>query len=175
MKLLQLAGFCLAASLSAGAWAQNATLTRNSDLKDKPFIDAATIAQLPRGTAVQLVESKGGWSQVKAEGQPQGWVRLLNVRPDTQAATAGGVLQGLNTLGNVVRTGSSGTTATTGAKGISQDELQNAVPDAKAVASLAKYVATTQNAERHAARNRLKRQTVPYLNSKDEAYLGADQ
>lgn len=157
----------LAAGLSAAAWAENATLTRNSDLKAKPFTDAATVTSLTAQSKVTILTNDGGWSQVRTSSGQTGWVRLLNVRPDRQGDSGAGIGKSLSTLGNVARTGSTGNTATTGAKGISKDDLEQAAPNPQEVKRMDQYQATAKDAERYASANRLKAQDVSYLDASD--------
>lgn len=155
---------CLASSLS---YAQNATLTRDAELKSQPFTDAATITSLRKKAAVSIVGSKGGWTQV-SDGQGQtGWVRLLDVRPDSQGGSATGFLNSLASIGNVARTGTTGATATTGTKGISIDELKRAVPNPKERKRMDQYLANNKSANAHARANKLQAQHVEWLKPAD--------
>lgn len=166
MKISRLT-LLLATGLSSVVWAQNATLIRASDLKAKPFIDAASIAQLPEQTRLTVVANEGGWSQVRTSSGATGWVRLLHVRLDKQGDAGAGIVKSLGTLGNVARTGSTGQTATTGAKGISKDDLAQAAPNFQEVKRLEQYRASTKEAERYAKDNRLKAQEMSYLDASD--------
>lgn len=165
MRTLPFTSALLLAALSLPALAAPGTLTRASELKAKPFIDAATVAQLPEQSKVDILANEGGWSQVKSSQGQTGWVRLLNVRPDS--AGGGNALSSLNTLGNVARTGSTGATATTGAKGISKDDLAQAAPNPQEVQRLARYASTPQDAEKHAQAQRLQKRKVAYLDPSD--------
>lgn len=167
MKISRLIPLLVATGLSTAAWAENATLTRASDLKAKPFTDAATITSLPEQSRVTVVGSDGGWTQVRTSNGQSGWVRLLNVRPDKQGDSGAGIAKSLGTLGNVARTGSTGNTATTGAKGISKDDLAQAAPNFQEVKRMDQYRASSKEAERYAKDNRLKPQEMSYLDATD--------
>ena len=67
---------CVAAFPAA---AESGAVIRADDLKAMPFIDAATSAKLPANQPVNILNRKGGWIEVEANGQT-GWVRMLNVR-----------------------------------------------------------------------------------------------
>lgn len=158
----------MVASLSTGAaWAESATLTRASDLKAKPFTDAATVSSLPEQSKVQIISNDGGWTQIRSADGKAGWVRLLNVRPDSKGDSGAGIGKGIANLGNVARTGSTGTTATTGTKGISQDDLARANPNFQELKRMDENKATTKDAERYAAANKLKTQNMNYLEPAD--------
>lgn len=165
MKIVHLSSFLCAASLSVSALAAPGTLTRAADLKAKPFVDAATVANLPEQTKVDILGNQGGWSQIKSPQGQTGWVRLLDVRPDS--ASSGNALSSLGTLGNVARTGSTGATATTGAKGISKDDLAQAAPNPQEVKRLAQYASNRQGAEQHARNGRLQKRSMAYLDPAD--------
>lgn len=167
MKPSRLTLLLLAAGLSSAAWAENATLTRASDLKAKPFTDAATVTSLQEQSKVTIISNDGGWTQIRTSSGQTGWVRLLYVRPDRQGDSGAGIGKSLGTLGNVVRTGSTGNTATTGAKGISKDDLEQAAPNFQEVKRMDQNKVSSKDAERYAAANRLKAQDVSYLDAAD--------
>jgi hypothetical protein len=170
IKTIRLIGILMAGSLASGlAWGQSATLIRASDLKEKPYTDAATIASLKKSSKVHILQNSGGWTQVRSSDGHNGWVRLLAVKPD-QAASANkseGLLHGLSNLGNVVRTGSTGATATTGAKGISQDDLARATPDHGEVKRMELYKATSASSRSYARSSQLQPRNVDYLEPGD--------
>lgn len=155
---------CLASSI---AYAQNAALVRDADLKLKPFTDAPTVSSLAKKSPVTIVDNQGGWTQVRDASGQTGWVRLLNVRPDSQSSPSGGLLDSLSSLGNVARTGATGATATTGTKGISNDLLARAVPNAKERKRMDQYRASQKSAKAYARSNKLHSQAVAWLESGD--------
>ncbi|WP_432724000.1 hypothetical protein R0381_000668 [Jeongeupia wiesaeckerbachi] len=148
-------------SLASIAWAESGTLVRTSDLKQKPFSDAASAGKLGSGARVDIVARQGAWMQVKS-GSQSGWVKLLNVRTGNGRSTGGGIGQ----LGSVLNTGSSGTTVTTGAKGLSSEQIRNARPNYAELKKLDGYDATRQSAAGSAAANGLKPRSVPYVVSR---------
>lgn len=50
------------------------SLLRDTSVQADRFVDAPVVTKLPAGTAVQLLKSEAGWSQIKA-GDVNGWVR----------------------------------------------------------------------------------------------------
>ena len=168
MILSRLVTTLMVASLGVGAaWAENATLTRASDLKAKPFTDAPTVISLPEQSKVQIVGNEGGWTQIRSADGKTGWVRLLNVRPDSKGDSGAGVGKGIASLGNVVRTGTTGSTATTGVKGISQDDLSRATPNFQELKRMNESKVSSREGERYASSNRLKARNVDYLEAAD--------
>jgi len=86
-------GIALLLALAAvPALAQNAVLMRADTLRAEPFADAQAVVQAAAGASLRVVEQKGTWSLVEANGR-RGWVRGLNLRlAGALPARAGGVL-----------------------------------------------------------------------------------
>ena len=158
MKLRLLPLF-IASLFASCAFAQEAAFTnRATELKERAAADARTVAPLPEGASLKVLERAGGWTRVEAEGR-QGWVRVFHLRfPVTaQAGTESG-----SVLGNVTsalgfgRERSKGATlATTGVRGLTPEDLKNASPDTAALARLQSYRADKASAERFAREGRL--------------------
>lgn len=149
----------IASLFASGAFAQEAAFTnRATDLKDRAAADARTVAPLPEGASLKVLERAGGWTRVEAAGQ-QGWVRVFHLRfPVTaQAGTdSGGVLGNVTSALGFGRERSKGATvATTGVRGLTPEDLRNASPDTAALARLQSYRADKASAERFAREGRL--------------------
>jgi uncharacterized protein YgiM (DUF1202 family) len=145
---------------SAQALATPGNLIRAAELKTQPFVDAPAVAQLADGSPITVVDSKGGWSQVKSADGKTGWVRLLNVRltaaPTTQVST-------LQQIGGVVRTGTTKAAATTGVKGLSKEDIANARPNHREVQKLDAFVPKAAEVNKFAASRKLTAVDVPEL------------
>jgi hypothetical protein len=100
-------------------------------LKSKPFADAETVANLAEKSGVEVLARQGSWNQVKANGAT-GWVKMLSLRFGDGAQKKAGD-SGLGALFNVASTGSSGSTTTTGVRGLSEEKLRNPQPNPKAL------------------------------------------
>ena len=74
------------------AAAEEGAVIRADELKAMPFIDAATAAKVPANQPVTIVSRKGGWIEVRANGQT-GWLRMLNVRLAAGSSPAQGQAQ----------------------------------------------------------------------------------
>jgi uncharacterized protein YgiM (DUF1202 family) len=77
--------------LCAMAVAQEASLSRNTNLRTEPIVSAETkIRTLQKGTVVELLsqEKESGFYHVRVEGE-EGWVYARNVRLETTAAPEG--------------------------------------------------------------------------------------
>lgn len=152
----------LVAMAAAGAAhaAENGSLIRAETLREQPFIDAAAVDSLAANEAVAIAARQGGWMQVGARGKT-GWVKMLNVRLAGGGSTGGS--GGLMAAASLFRTGSSGTTVTTGVKGLSEEDLRNAQPDRAQLAALAAQATTPAAASAQASANGLKPNEVAYL------------
>lgn len=142
------------------AAAEPATVVRATDLKQEPATDAATVAALAENTAVEALERKGGWTRVKAAAG-EGWVRMLALRFGAGAPAKAGS-SGLTQLFNVARTGTSGTQATTGVRGLDADQIAAAQPNPAELAQLERFAADRAAAERFAAEGKLSAQALDY-------------
>jgi hypothetical protein len=141
-------------------------LVRATELKQKPFFDAPKLADLPERTAVDVIARQGAWMQVKV-GSRTGWVKMLNVRMGSTEASVGSNVGGALALGRLFTTGSSGTTVTTGVKGLDEDSLQHAQPNLAELQKMGKFAATAQEAEHFAKAAKLNPSKVEYLTKPD--------
>lgn len=152
-------------ALGAGcslALAAPGTVTKNSDLRSGPALDASLKGKVASQAQVDIVATKGGWVQIKTADGATGWLRLMNVKP-AEAKGSGGSLKGLALAGNVARTGSTGSTAATGVKGISKEDLAGAKPNFGEVSQLDRYRASPAEGQQHARTAGLKAQNVAAL------------
>lgn len=76
------------------AWASPASLIRAQSLLAAPDGLAAEVAALPATTHVEVLERRGGWSRVRADGK-EGWLRVLALRETHSALPATGNVAGL--------------------------------------------------------------------------------
>jgi hypothetical protein len=136
---------------------------RETEVKKEPFSDAQTLGTLAEKAQVKVLARQGGWMQVES-GAQSGWVRMLSIRMDSGQSN---IFSGLKSLFSVARTGSSGTTVTTGVRGLDKEQIQNAKPNPEEVKKLAAFAATKADAERMAAEKpQLKNQKIDYLPQK---------
>jgi hypothetical protein len=133
---------------------------RQTEVKKEPFSDADTVATLAEKAQVKVLARQSGWAQIES-GNVSGWVRLLSIRMDSGQSS---IFSGLKSLFSVARTGSSGTTVTTGVRGLDKEQIQNAKPNPEEVKKLAAFAATKADAERMAAEKpQLQNQKIDYL------------
>lgn len=155
MRLHHLLPLLLVSSL---AWAEPGTLLKDSELRAKPFGDAEVVTTLKAKAGVDILSRKGAWANVKA-GDKAGWVRLLALR--TGSGQRGDA--GVGALASVFKTGSSGHTVSTGVKGLSEEKLKAAQPNAEEAQRLDKYKESEGSARSFAKQARLGTQQLGYL------------
>lgn len=151
---------CCTLAAQAGELAHT---VRATELKAKPFSDAATLVSLPERSQVEIVERQGSWTQVKANGKT-GWVKMLSLRFGDAQKKSGD--SGLGALFNLATTGSGGSTVTTGVRGLSEENLKNPHPNPQALQQLKRYAAGKQEAQKFARAGKLQPQQVAYLPAK---------
>lgn len=155
-------GLFMLACLAAPACADQAAITvRSTEIKQRPYSDAATVAKLNENASVSIVTRQGGWVRITSK-TGNGWVKMLSLRSSTAPKRGD---SGLQSLFNISRTGSSGITVATGVRGLSEEDLKNAKPDTRELEKLQKYSVTKPRAERFAHDAKLKSQRLDYLPS----------
>ena len=140
------------------AWAEPATTIRQVEMKKGPAADADTIGTIAENTALEALERKGGWTRVKT-ASGEGWVRMLALRFGGPGEAKKGD-SGISKLFNVTRTGSSGTTVTTGVRGLDPEMLANAQPNPAELAKMEQFAATPEAAAGFAAKGKLQARRV---------------
>jgi hypothetical protein len=164
----KLIGICVALLLSAAALAaarEYGQLRLATDLLNSPYSDAKVVARLPANARVEILKRQGAWMRV-SNGPSSGWVRLHQVRLGESVATrkSGSDVQVLKSLKSTGKSGGGGIVATTGIRGMSAEQLQNAKPDPAGVQQLERHVASDAAARAFAAEAGLKERAVAPLN-----------
>jgi hypothetical protein len=110
-KLIYFLARCLLLGLSVIAPASAAELVRAQFLLAAPEAIAPTVQYLAAKTQVDILERRGGWNRVRAQGR-EGWLRLLALRETRQNGAIGQNLLAL------VKSGRSDPGRVTGVAGI---------------------------------------------------------
>ncbi|MBI1173695.1 MAG: hypothetical protein GC139_00325 [Sideroxydans sp.] len=150
---------CFTLAAQAG---ETAYTVRATELKAKPFSDAATLASLAERSKVEVLARQASWMQVQANGKT-GWVKMLSLRFGDAAAQKKSGDSGLAALFNVAKGGGSGSTVATGVRGLSEENLKNPHPDPQALQQLKGYKVNRQAAQQFARAGKLKAEQVAYL------------
>jgi uncharacterized protein YgiM (DUF1202 family) len=147
--LLALALPAAAASIGSG------TTTRSAELRGTPALDGKLLETLPANAKVDVLKRVGGWYEVKTAAGKQGWVRMWLLRFSAPPTGASAFKQNAAVLASG-RSTSTYTTATTGVRGLSEEDLQNAKPNPQAVAALEQLAVTPDDARSYAKKGSLK-------------------
>lgn len=138
-------------------------------LMDEPYRDATPTAALPEGSDIQILKRKGGWLNV-AFGEKKGWVRMSKIRKGTASEDPDGATE----IGGVLnlatgRAGTGNVVATTGVRGLGEEELTNAQFNAAETAKLETFTATDEQATEFAADGDLIVQEVAFISAPAKA------
>lgn len=131
---------------------------KGDEIKAEPFRDAKAVGTLKVGDPVQIVKREGAWLQISSP--KKGWVKMLSIRRG--AAASGATLTGVAALASG-RAGTGKIVSTTGIRGLNEEELKNARFNEKEVKAVESYTVSKSEAEKFAAKGRLKARQVPYL------------
>ena len=159
-NLLIIALYAFVLATQASMAAENGTALKIDDLKKEPYSDAKNVAQLAAGDKVTILKKEGGWLNVTA-AKGTGWVRMLSIRkgevksPASLAANLKGLSSGRTGTGTVV--------ATTGIRGLNEEELKAAKFNAAQLTLAESFLTTRADAKKFADQAKLKSRSVDYL------------
>ena len=140
--------------------AEEGSMLKADDLKAEPFRDATTVGSLAAGQHVEILDKQGGWFQVKSSAG-SGWVRMLSVRRG-EARKGSGDAAGLLGLASG-RAGTGSVVATTGIRGLSEEDLKAAKYNEAELKKAESYATTRADAQKFAASGKLAARKVEYL------------
>ena len=149
------------------ASAEKGRIIRAGDLLAQPFIDAPSAAKLTASQPVTIVERRGPWVSVQANGKT-GWVRLLNLRLEPAAAglSRPSTVSRPSGLSSLMQTGSSGRTVTTGVKGMDEEDIRASTPNYEELTLLEGLGVDAADARASAEKAKLAARSVAYLDKK---------
>jgi hypothetical protein len=164
MKPSTWAGVLLAGCLSLAAVvvfaADTATAIKADTIKAEPFRDARTVGNLAAGDRLEILKKEGGWLRVKS-AKGTGWVRMLSVRRG-DAARRGSDVSGLLGMASG-RAGTGHVVATTGVRGLNEEELKSAKFSASELRIADGYMVSAKEARSFAAKGKLTARKLDYL------------
>lgn len=151
---------------SAIAQAQTHEVAIATELRATPALNAQVLKHMKAGEQLDVLQTQGGWAKVKI-GNAEGWVRLSHLKAlqpasGSQASGGGGGLVSLFTAA------STKPTATTGTRGLTQEQLANAQPAPQEVRQLENYAVTAAQARQFAHGGKLQARHI-------SDYTGAEQ
>jgi hypothetical protein len=153
---------CLLIGFVPSVWAEGYAYTiRPTELKAKPFTDAQTMTTLLPRVRVEVLSRHASWTQVKTPSST-GWVKMLSLQLEKSGQGKRGD-NGLSALFNVASTGRSGSTVTTGVRGLSEEQLKNTKPNPQALQAAKRYAVNREDAKHFATEGKLNAQSEDYL------------
>jgi uncharacterized protein YgiM (DUF1202 family) len=144
---------------------QSATALRNTELRAKPYSDAAVVTTVKAKSRLTILKRQGGWYQARDSRNHTGWLRMSTIRlGDGKVAKSGdgGLAQTLRFL-STGRSGASGVTVATGIRGLDSADVANATPDHAAVKKLDRFKVSTANAKAFALNANLRSRSLGYI------------
>jgi hypothetical protein len=143
------------------AWAvESGTMLKADELKAEPFRDANTVKRLAAGEKVEIESKDGGWLKVKT-GKSSGWVRMLSVRKGDATKSATEATGLLNLASG--RAGTGKVVATTGIRGLNEEELKAAHFDEQELRLSESYTVNKSDAQKFALQGKLVSRSLDYL------------
>jgi hypothetical protein len=131
---------------------EKGTGLKADQLRAEPYADAKNVGPLNRGDTVEILSKKGAWLQIKT-AKNQGWVRILSVkRGDSKASTTNP-----NDLLNLAsgRSGTGQVVATTGIRGLNEEELKAATFNEEETKKLENNTISAESAKKFADAGKL--------------------
>jgi hypothetical protein len=142
-------------------WAkqQSGTAIKASEIRTQPYSDAKVLTTLSAGDSVTILKKQGGWLRVKS-AKGSGWVRMLSISKG--GATKSGKAEGLLGLASG-RAGTGKVVATTGIRGLSEEDLKAAQFNAQELQLAESFATTPTEAQKFARQGLLTVQRFDYL------------
>lgn len=161
MKLFYVAGMLMGMFVAQCAVAAElGAALKVEAIKKEPYSDAKTLATLAVGDKVTILKKEGGWLSVKA-AKGSGWVRMLSIRK-SDAKNSKGIAGSLKGLASG-RSGTGTVVATTGIRGLSEEELRVAKFDAQQLNLADSFLTTRTEAQVFANQAKLTPRSFDYL------------
>lgn len=145
--------------LTSTAAAEGGVAIRTDNLRIKPFQDAVVSASITTGMRAEILQQQGGWWQVKTI-KGKGWVRMLSIRRD--AAGNRSSASSLRTLASG-RSGTGRVVATTGIRGLNEEQLKMAQFNESEIALAESYASSSSQATAFAQAGKLTVKKIDYL------------
>lgn len=140
--------------------AESGTALKSDDLRAEPFRDAKTLATLAAGDRVNILKKESGWYQIDST-KGKGWVRMLSIRKG-EARKGGSDASGLLGMASG-RAGTGKIVATTGIRGLNEEELKTAKFNEEELKRAESYATGKSEAAKFAAQGKLAARTFDYL------------
>ena len=93
----------LGLGMTASAFAQNASVTRPTEIRAEKLASSAVLVQVNQGASVRVTSVEGGWVLVEAatdKGRVSGWMRASSLNMQAGASVVAGLSSGREASGN---------------------------------------------------------------------------
>lgn len=161
MKMMKIGATALLLLMQSVAMAaETGVALKADDIRAEPFGDAKSLATLSINDKVEILGKDGGWLQVKS-AKGKGWVRMLSIRKG-DAKKGGNEAAGLLSVASG-RAGTGKVVATTGIRGLSEEELKAAKFNVEEVKLAESYAASKAQAQQFANEGKLVARKFDYL------------
>lgn len=140
--------------------AETGVAVKADDIRAEPFGDAKSVGRLAVKDKVEILVRQGGWLQVKS-AKGKGWVRMLSIQSG-DAKKGGNEASGLLSLASG-RAGTGKVVATTGIRGLSEEDLKAAKFNADELKLDESYGVTKEQAQQFANEGKLIARKFDYL------------
>ncbi|QAU35727.1 SH3 domain-containing protein [Janthinobacterium sp. 17J80-10] len=152
--------------LACAAQAEPALTSRATDLMAQPQSDANKLASLAENDRVEVLRRSGAWSEVKTGAGQAGWVRMMHLKPSGAAGKPGTASSNpADALANLLGSGrrANNATVTTGVRGLTKEELQNAHANPEEFKKMQRYAVAGSAGQEFARRSKLAPTQLGYL------------
>lgn len=135
------------------------TVLKSDDIRAEPFRDAKKVGSVAAGEKVEIIKREGGWLNISAP--KKGWIRMLSIKRGAGPAASAkpsGVLAAASG-----RAGTGQVVSTSGIRGLNEEALKAARFDEKELKTMESYGTARRDADKFAAKAKLKARPVDYL------------
>ncbi len=146
-------------SAPASLAAEAGIALKADSLRAEPYADAKTVGSFVKNEKVQILGKQGAWLKVKT-AKSTGWVRLLSVKRGT--STANGSTSGALSVASG-RAGTGQVVATTGVRGLSEQDLKSAEFSEAQISKLESHTLSASQGQQFADAGGLKAIKFNYL------------
>lgn len=140
--------------------AETGTALKAETMRAEPFGDAKPLGALAAGEKVSILKKDGGWLKVKS-AKSSGWVRMLSIRKG-EARKGGSDASGVLALASG-RAGTGKVVATTGVRGLNEEELKAAKFNEEELKLAESYASSKPEAAKFSAQGKLVARPFDYL------------
>lgn len=145
-----------------GLAAETGTALKDDQVRAEPYSDAKISGAIARNERVEILSKKGAWLNIKTR-KTTGWVRLLSVKRGVSTASGTNASDVLNLASG--RAGTGKVVATTGVRGLNEEDLKSAKFNETEIKILEGYEQSASQGRKFANAGGLKAAKFAYLSA----------